>query len=204
MPFSKPPSLVPPARFVEPPWHAPLDAKAIVGAVPPDATITGMFILPLVQEAQRRGIVLPSARARYVPFTFYPLREHCKVLIEGCELLFPELPLRQALRKIGRGAPVALLKSTLGRVLLGSAKGVGPCVEAMAKAYALNMRPAVVTVGEISPSSAVVRLDDIHYFLDCHHVGTFEGLLKLAGVKGTVRIAPAGRTTADFLLEWTA
>lgn len=191
-------------RFVEPPWGAPLDAHAVIAAIPPTATISGMFLAPLVVEAKRRGIVLPSARERYVPFTFYPLAEHAKLLVESCERLFGDKPLRQALRKLGRGAPQALVATTLGKVVLGSVEGVGDVIAAMVKAYPLNARPCSVTVLELDASHAIVRLEEVHYFLDSHHVGTFEGVLRYAGVSGGVRIAARGRTAADFLLEWSA
>jgi hypothetical protein len=74
----------------------------------------------------------------------------------------------------------------------------------MAKAYPLNARPSNVTVLETGPGRAVVRLEDVHYFLDSHHVGTFEGALKFAGVAGRVLIASKSATCADLLLEWTA
>ncbi|MGH7439432.1 MAG: DUF2378 family protein [Polyangiaceae bacterium] len=189
--------------FVEPPWQAPLHAEEAIARVPEDATISGMFLAPLVIEAKRHGITLPSARERYVPFKFYPLREHCRLLVETCERIFPDRPLLQGLRKLGRGAPAALVASTLGRVVLGSAEGVDEVVSAMAKAYPLNARPSHVTVLETLPGRAVVRLEDIRYFVDSHHVGTFEGALKFAGVTGRVLIASKSPTCADLLLEWT-
>src|SRR5580765_3124250 len=115
-------------RFIEPHWDA-----------------------PLVAEAKRRGFVLPSARDRYVPFKFYPLVEHARLLLETCERIYPDKPRRMALRKLGRGAPQALISSTLGRVVLGTAEGVHAMVEAMAKAYPLNARPSSVTVVESLP-----------------------------------------------------
>jgi uncharacterized protein (TIGR02265 family) len=109
--------------FVEPPWQAPLDAEAEIARIPEDATISGMFLAPLAVEAKRQGFTLPSARERYLPFKFYPLREHSRLLVETCERLFGDRPLRQALRKLGRGAPAALVSSTLGRVVLGRPRG---------------------------------------------------------------------------------
>lgn len=191
-------------RFVEPPWQAPLEAEAEIRDIPESATISGMFLAPLALEAKRHGFTLPSARDRYVPFTFYPLREHCRLLVETCERLFGDRPLRQGLRKLGRGAPAALVASTLGKVVLGSAEGVDQIISAMAKAYPLNARPSKVTVLETRPGRAVVRLEEVHYFIDSHHVGTFEGVLKYAGVTGHVLIASKGKTSADLLLEWTS
>jgi uncharacterized protein (TIGR02265 family) len=186
-----------------PPWGAALNADLSVEAIPEGATISGMFLAPLLLEAKRRGITLPSSRDRYVPFTFYPLREHARLLLETCERLFPDRSLRQGLRKLGRGAPKALVASTLGKIVLGSVQGPHDVVAAMAKAYALNARPSRVTVLEATRGRSVVRLEEIHYFLDSHHVGTFEGALNFAGVKGRVLIAKRGRAAADLLLEWS-
>jgi uncharacterized protein (TIGR02265 family) len=189
--------------FAEPPWNAPLDAEAAIALVPEAATISGMFLLPLALEARRRGVTLPSARERYVAFQPYPLREHARLLVESCGLLHRDKPLRQALRKLGRGAPQALVASTLGKVVLGSVEGVHDVIRAMVKAYPLNVRPCHLEVLEAGPGRAVVRLEDVHYFIDCHHVGAFEGALKYAGVSGGVRIAKRGIAAADLLLEWS-
>jgi uncharacterized protein (TIGR02265 family) len=191
-----------PGVFVEPPWDAPLDAEEEIARVPEDATISGMFLAPLAIEAKRQGVTLPSARDRYVPFKFYPLREHCRLLVETCERLFGDRSLRQGLRKLGRGAPAALVASTLGKVVLASAEGVEQVVTAMARAYPLNARPSRVTVVETTSGRAIVRLEDVHYFVDSHHVGTFEGALKFAGVAGRVLIASRSKACADMLLEW--
>lgn len=192
----------PDAPFLSPPWDAPLDAEAAVAAIPETATISGMFLSPLVTGAQKRGIVLKSARERYVGFTFYPLREHARLLLEVCARMYPDRPLRQVLRKLGRGAPSALLASTLGKVVLGSVEGPHDVIAAMAKAYPLNARPSRVTVIESTRGRSVVRLEDIFYFLDSHHVGAFEGVLNFAKVEGQVLIAKRGRASADLLLEW--
>ena len=138
-------------RFVEPPWTAPLDVDAVLRALPSTATISGMFIAPLVQEAKRLGVTLLSARERYVAFRFYPLIEHVQVLVETCQRVYPGVPLRQALRKLGRGAPTALVASTLGKVVFAAAVGAHDVIDAMAKAYPLNARPSFVTVLERGP-----------------------------------------------------
>ncbi len=192
-----------PVRYVEPPWSAPLDANAAIRAIPETATISGMFLTPLILEAKKKGYVLPSARDRYVPFQFYSLREHSRLLVETCERAYRDRPLRQALRKLGRGAPAALVASTLGKIVLGSVEGVEQVVTAMAKAYPLNARPSRVDVIEARPGRAVVRFEELHYFLDSHHVGAMEGVLNFAGVSGRVLIASRSPAAADMLLEWT-
>ncbi|NUO53911.1 MAG: DUF2378 family protein, partial [Polyangiaceae bacterium] len=100
----------------EPPWSSPLDVDALIRAVPDDATMTGMFLDAVAKIARDKGHHLRSARDRYIPFKRYPLREHCSILVEVARVTMPDAPLRTALRRLGRGAPLVLLQSTVGRV----------------------------------------------------------------------------------------
>lgn len=187
--------------FVDPPWEAPLDVERALVLIPDSATISGMFYLALVEGAKKRQVRLKFPEERYLPFRFYPLRAFAKLLVEACPLFYPGLPLRQGLRRSGKGGPAALLKSTLGKVTLGAASGVQEIVAAFAKTYSLNVRPSSCEVVRQGPSSMVVRLE-VPYFLDSHHVGAFEGTLEHAGVTGTVRIARRSDLSANLLLEW--
>jgi uncharacterized protein (TIGR02265 family) len=188
--------------FLEPPWDAPLDAARACSSIPADATISGMFFTALVAGAKARGLTLPSARDRYTPFQFYPVADLARLLVEAGERFFPERPLRQALRSLGKAGPAAFLTSTLGKVTLGSTEGVHAAVTAMANAYELNVRPSQVSVVDSGPTWAIARLEKVPYFLDSHHVGTFEGVLRFAGAQGAVRIAARSSTSAEFLLTW--
>ncbi|MDB4987683.1 MAG: hypothetical protein JWN04_2861 [Myxococcaceae bacterium] len=188
--------------FVEPPWRAPLDVPAVMRAIPETATISGMFMAPLAEHARRLGKPLASARERYVPFRFYPLREHATLLVEMCAKHYPTTPLRQALRRLGRAAPTALAASTIGKVMLSSASGVEDMIRALVKTYPLNLRPGRLEVIEFGHRSVTLRLEEVYYFLDSHHVGTFEGIMKFAGKEGTVRICSYSATAADFVCTW--
>ena len=188
--------------FVEPPWAEPLDVKRVLGQIPESASIAGMFFLALAVGAERRHVALAMPRPRYVPFSFYPVREFAPLLIAGAGLFHPHSSLREGLRRIGSAAPAAFLSSTLGRVTLGASEGVHATVSAIAKTYAINSRPSRCTVTKTEPGSMVVALDDVWYFLDSHHVGVFEGTLEHAGVQGRVRIHRRSETAADLLLEW--
>ncbi|HEX6242397.1 MAG TPA: DUF2378 family protein [Polyangiales bacterium] len=188
--------------FFEPDWNAPLDAVRAVQSVPDASTISGMFLSPIANEARRLNKALPSARERYVPFRFYPLREHASLLIEACQVLFPGKPLRMTLRKLGRGAPNALLTSTLGRAGIGAAQGVHDITQAMAKAYAINVPGCQLTLVDATAKRCIVQARGLPYFVDCHHVGAFEGVLRYAGVDGDVRVRLLGADSADYLLTW--
>lgn len=188
--------------FTPPPWEAPLDVDAAMRAVPSDATMTGMFLEGAAKLARDKGHALPSARDRYVPFQRYPLKEHCQLLVEAAAALYPRHPLREGLRRLGRGAPYVLMRSTVGRVVLGSVDGPVAIVEAMARSYMLHMRPSSLAVEAAGPRALTIRLSDIYTFLDSHNVGVFEGVLEYAGVRGEVRVCSYTRTSADFFCEW--
>jgi uncharacterized protein (TIGR02265 family) len=188
--------------FRDPPWDAPLDAEREIEAIPADAQIRGMFILPMITELRRLPLGSVKMRDRYLPFEFYPLREHARLLIDASKQLFPKQPLRLGLRKLGRGAPNAFTTSTLGRVVLQSVEGVVAIASALAKGYELSLKPGRAQVEVIGPRGLIVRFDDVYYFLDSHHVGAFEGAAKHAGERGRVRVLRHGPGSASLLLEW--
>ena len=188
--------------FREPPWNAPFDLEREIEAIPPSAQVRGMFILPVVQEAKRAKVSMTRARDRYLPFQFYPLREHARLLADIAAAVYPELSMRQALRKLGRGAPQAFSGSTLGRVLLQPAQGVEQTVGALAKGYELTLNPGRALVEERGPKCLDVTLQEIHYFVDCHHVGAFEGAMKFANARGRVKLQRISAAEAVLRLTW--
>jgi uncharacterized protein (TIGR02265 family) len=187
-----------PSQWEDPPWSAPLDADAAIAAIPAGASMSGMFLAGVVELAKSKHATLPSARPSYVPFRPYPLREHCVLLVEAARAIYPTESLRQGLRRIGRGAPGTLVSSMLGKVVLGSVEGPSAIFAAMATSYAHHMRPASLEVVELAPGDVVVRLREVWHFLDSHHVGVFEGVLRYAGVEGTVKVHVRSASAADF------
>lgn len=165
-----------PSSWSEPPWDAPFDAVALVQAIPSFATMTGVFLQAVVDKARASGAHL-SGRDHYVAFRPYPLREHATLLVDAARALWPGEPLRNALRRLGRGAPAALVHSIIGRVVLGSVDGPDAMLRAMARSYAIHTSPGDVEVVTVARGQAVVRMREIHHFVDCHHVGVFEGVL---------------------------
>ena len=190
-------------EFVEPPWSAPVDVPRVLRTVPENGTVAGMFLQPIVEAARRFNVTFPFARERYLPFSFYPMREHVQLMVETAPVVLPGVPIRIALRKLGRLAPRSLLESTIGKVLLGSSTDIEMVLRAMAQTYPVHIKPSHVQLVEYKPGCALMRLEQIHFFLDSHHVGCFEGALRYAGKQhGKIRIRSYTNTAADFLLTW--
>lgn len=188
--------------FGEPPWSSAIDVQRVLATIPADAQIKGMFFLAIIDGAKRRGVTLELPRERYLPFSFYPISEFVPLLVRAAALFYPGLSLRLALRALGASGPKAFIASTLGKVTLGAAEGVHATVAAIAKTYEINIRPSRCSILESKSSRMILSLEDVHYFLDAHHVGVFEGTLSHAGVDGRVKIASYSRTSAELLLEW--
>jgi uncharacterized protein (TIGR02265 family) len=174
--------------FRDPNWNAPFDLERELESIPMSAQVRGMFILPALQEAKRAKVSMVQRRERYLPFQFYPLREHARLLADTAAAVYPKMSMREGLRKLGRGAPNAFAGSTLGRVLLQAAQGVEEVVGALAKGYELTLNPGRALVEVRGPRCLDVILEDVHYFVDCHHVGAFEGAIRYANAKGRVRL----------------
>ncbi len=54
------------AEFSAPPWDAPLDVTACLAAIPSNATMKGLCLLPMLAEARRRGVVVEGGRANAI------------------------------------------------------------------------------------------------------------------------------------------
>ena len=188
--------------FVEPDWHAPLDARAALRLIPESATITGMFIKPAADAVLAKGSQMPAAHETYHGFRHYPLRVHAEMLLEACRVVYGHLPLRIALRKLGRAAPKALLNSTLGKVTLGSTSGVHAALRTMGEMYPVNVRCCTTQTLDSGDHHYVLRLKQLYYFLDSHHVGAMEGAMRYAGAEGQVRLRSTGPLEIDFLCTW--
>ena len=190
-------------EFHSPSWDAPLDVDRELEAIPPGATMKGMFIAPMLAEAQQRGIRLEAARGRYLPFADYPLVEHARVLAEAAGVFYPELTMRRALRRLGRAAQHAFAGSTIGKVVWASVDGADAAVDAIVKSYAIAVPAARVSVMERSPGRARVRLSGgALCFLDSNHVGTFEGVLRTSNEQGEVAVRLEPPSAGEFLLTW--
>lgn len=188
--------------FREVDWDAPLDEEAAIRAIPPGAIVKGMFPLAVIEGARERHVALDLPRDRYLPFGDYPLEEHARVLVRGARALFPDIPLRQGLRRIGHGAVSALRSSTVGRVMWSTAFDAESALRVLAKAYGMSSPTAHAEVETFEPGRAVVRLEGIFWFLDTHHVGVMESSFRAYGHKPTVRVHLDSPSSGAFLCTW--
>jgi uncharacterized protein (TIGR02265 family) len=193
--------------FIAPDWDAPLDTAAYIRAVPATAVIKGMYPGAIAAEARKRGLSLPHAGDKYVPFLDYPLRDHLLLLTEAAAAFSPELSTRAALRKIGRAAVTVFLNSTLGRAALGALTTPGAtrlALVGITRAYTTSIgKPSPhAEVRETSDTSCTVKLTDFWIFLDSHQIGILEGVARACGVRCDILVASDGLANGELSCSW--
>jgi uncharacterized protein (TIGR02265 family) len=193
--------------YVAPSWDAPLDTEAYLRTVPPGALIKGLFGASVAAEAKRRGVALAHSSGKYLPFLDYSLVDHNRLLIDAATAFWPELPLRQGLRKIGRAAVQSLLETTFGKALLGGLtqpEAVPRALASLARAYTTTMSKPTpwVELTETGERSAIFKLRDAWVFHDSQQIGIIEGLCKACGTRADVRFFMDGPASGEFACSW--
>jgi len=188
--------------FVDPDWSAPLDVDAYIARIPPHEMLKGMFVSPVITAAAAKHHPLPGARERYLPFADYPLREHARNLVDAAQAIYPFSPVREGLRRLGRGALRATLDSTLGRVHWASATDPKSAIEAILKMYRSVHTNLAIDLADATPGALVVSARHLYTFLDCHHVGVFEGVLNGLSLKAHITVRTYSLSDGDFLIRY--
>jgi uncharacterized protein (TIGR02265 family) len=189
-------------EFVDPPWDAPVDEAAVVRAIPTASMVKGIFLQPILEIAQKNGFDLGLPRDRYIAFHDYPAREHAHALYAAASRLYPDVPIRKGLRRLGHPVVPAFETSTIGRVVWATATDVEGALHALSKGYALSCSHARLSVLEFQRGRARLRFTETPWFLDSHHVGVVEGTFGWAKVKATIRVRLETPSTGEFLCEW--
>ena len=164
--------------FHAPDWDAPLDVGERIRAVPPEATVKGMFIeAPVAVVQQRSGQRI--GREEYIPFKDYPVAEHNQVLAACAMAGYPDVPIREGLRRLGRDALRTFLDSLAGRVVFAAAgRNFDAALGLVARSYGITGPVGSATVVERSPDDAIIQLRRCFNFPDCYHVGVFEAAME--------------------------
>lgn len=171
-------------------------------ALPRDSVIKGMFFQPLLAEAQR---VLPGvfATRSYAALTNYPASEFVRLAAETAHLVYPELPPREGLRRLGRLHQGAITEHTVGRALRSAAGSfLETALGLLPHVYKLLAPDASAKILELNSFSAVISLKNNWGFADCYQVGVFEGIFEAFQVEGDVWVRSHSFSDIDVTLFW--
>lgn len=192
-----------PAGFAVPDFSAPLDFEEELRSVPVSSTTKGMFLSDLLAQAARVGRPIPG-RGPYVAFKDYADREHVGLLADVARAVFPNLPLRESLRRLGQGSYDALSSSLIGKVVFGVlGKDIHALTRLTPKAYSISGKGTVATIVDSGDDFSHVALEGQVALADCYHFGAFEGVLDFCGVTGTVTFQKISASRVELFTTWT-
>lgn len=187
--------------FVMPDWNAPLDVEGLLARMPKDSTVRGVFFQNAVEQVKRKLGRDPFAREFYKLLS-YPSAELVRVLRQAAEILCPEVPLRQGLRRLGQSVFPALRETAAGTFLFSVAgKNVRSAFKLTSRAYELFSSHGRAEVGAVEDNAVYIELRRIWTFPDCYHVGIFEGALAAYETPGQIQIRRLGDCDVDLRIE---
>lgn len=192
----------PPEGFLQPADEAPFDAEAYIRATPSENTVRGMFFNSYIAELERRGVALPEERS-YISFKLYSLRDWMRFVVPAAKSLWPELPLRGAIRRAGRFAYPTFADSIIGRVTFGVlGKDLRSILRIAGKGYTHSLDPGAAEIRELGTNHAWLILHDVFSYIDTYHVGVFEGVLQVCEREGEVFCRRHSYGEAELFITW--
>lgn len=128
------------------------------------------------------------------------MEENLRLLTVVAGLVHPDVPLGEALRRVGQHAFDMVLGTHLGRTMLGV---FGRDVESLLT-KGIAIYSVIMSFGEFSceraaPGRFLFRFKDYPAFVDTYEVGAAEGVLRHCKTRGRVRVLM--RRLDDVTLE---
>ena len=127
------------------PLAGSLDPEALARAIPKSYLVKGMFFGRLLAQlgpgfaSVEPKLDVQPRLGRYVPFSDYPQSDYVRVSTATAQKLFPGVPLREAMRLLGREDFSVFASSTLGKVILAA---VGDARSALLRTPYIYMKMA--------------------------------------------------------------
>lgn len=189
-------------RFELPRWDAPYDVESDIDAAPADATVRGMFFDFVLDRVRKETGQSIDDQSR-IAFGKYPMREYLKLLTRGASVLYPGVPLREGLRRLGFTTYNEFFETMIGRAIFSIAGRSFERVTTIApKAYEVCYDPTFVDAKLIGPKNVRVVMAPMFVFPDTFHVGVWEGAARLYGHEAEVRVKRTRPGYVDYDVRW--
>lgn len=175
------------------------DLAARIEDVPRHAEIRGMFL----SEVLRLEPSLQSPRARYIPFSMYPVHEYMELLLTAAQTREPNKSPGGALLALGLGVYSLFASSLTGLAIFSIAQNNFARVsELSSKAYGITLKPGRATAVSVEPNEALIQLRDVWVFPDIFHCGIWLGAMQASNARGTIDVIRHSLCDVDFRVRW--
>jgi uncharacterized protein (TIGR02265 family) len=171
----------------------------MIAAVPAEACTRGVFFNHIANELARAG---HKEKTRTI-FRHYPLVELMELEVKAATLLYPKQPIREGLRRLGRGLYGSLISTTPGKVIVSIAGlDFRTLLTLGSKAYSMSLTHGSCELHEVKEDCVRYVLKDVHNFPDCTQVGIIEGAMEAYQIEGSITVTAKSWTSADLLVSW--
>lgn len=196
--------------FNRPTFETPVDVAAYLRACPKSATTRGTFFQFVVNFVEKEKRKVPDAlfegvsARRWVSWGSHPLVDFMRLAVNAAGVVHADLPLGEALRRIGWMAYPSFAATMAGRVVIYAfGDDLDALMMAMPRAYSVSISNASVTSTRIASGHWVVAMRDVYNFVDTYQLGVIEGAVRARGFTPQVRIRKGVRPwDADFDVRW--
>jgi uncharacterized protein (TIGR02265 family) len=189
------------SAFFSPDWNAPLDVEERLRGMPSWVAIKGMFFHSLLKEAARHQKHIEGDS--YIAFKSYPGHDYVRLSVKVAAAIYPELSLREGLRRMGQTVYPTLLQSMIGRVVFGALGGdVRAIMRLVPKGYSISSKVGEVVVKEVSDTHALLSFKEFYGFYDCYQVGVIEGAILFCKKKPDIKIRVLAPGQFEMLCHW--
>lgn len=192
----------PASRFVVGTFRGPLDLDARRRNLPSDGTVKGMFFRTILSAAKQRAHVELRDHP-YHAFRDYRLSDWIDLLVEAGAAMYPNVPAREGLRRLGQGMYPTFVDTTIGKIIFTVAGGdLHRALALYPKIWAVISNHGTGAVRDISAGRCVIELRNVWDFPDSFQLGSLEGGMAFFGRRAEVRIEVLSDCDANYEVTW--
>lgn len=188
--------------FERPNFRAGLIVDTYTTGVSPQATVKGFYCTALLKEAASFGQHL-NGYGPYREFKDYPQSEAIRLIAEVARRIYPDEPVREAIRRLGWIVFPTLLSTMVGKVVFGAlGDNIQAVIRMAPRGFEVSMHDGEVELINVSEHESEVRIKNCFLFPDCFLVGVIEGTFAHYGKDAQVTIRNPTPSSCEFLSRW--
>src|SRR5262245_30888699 len=112
-------------EFVSPDFTGDLDLSRYLAIVPEDESTKDMYFIGILEAVNKSApgretqLTEGLENRRFVPFQDYPMRDRMRFWVNAAKALYPRVPTREGLRRLGWLAFPSMKAQFVGKVVFG-------------------------------------------------------------------------------------
>lgn len=190
------------------PLTVSFDPEERCALVPRDHVVKGIFFIPkmeLLGEDFAKVVprlLAPPRLGRYLPFGDYPAVDCARVCFAAAAKAFPDLPIAEASRRLGRRDTLAFCASPRGIEMLGFPDSVESALLHVPSVYMALHQGVACSARKRSNGALRLEFSGFWATLDNMHIGMIEAIVMHFGGRPTIELKFLAIEHATFDVRW--